>query len=61
MSIYSKDFITLEDGYQYYWVDGKGAISQAELRKIAAELDELNKPYDTEVNNYFNNPENVEI
>lgn len=49
------DFITLEDGYVYFWParDSLGAISAAELRVIADLLDEKNKPWDEEVRTYL--------
>jgi hypothetical protein len=47
------DIETLEDGYKYYWVKGKGALSASQLRAIADMLDELNKDWNDKVNEYF--------
>ncbi len=55
MSDFAKDFIPLEDGYYYYWPhSGKGAFSADNLRAIADELDRKNKPWDDQVQAYFN-------
>jgi hypothetical protein len=46
--------VTLEDGYYYYEPPIKGGVFGAwELRVIADYLDELNKPWDAEVQAYF--------
>ena len=39
----------LEDGYQYYWPNGGGAISASQLREIADELDRRNAEWDKQV------------
>jgi hypothetical protein len=55
MSDFAKDFIPLEDGYYYYWPrPGKGGFSADNLRAIADELDRKNKPWDDQVQAYFN-------
>jgi membrane protein involved in colicin uptake len=47
----------LDDGYQYFWIRGRGAMTAAALRIIADELDRINKPHDEEILEYFkNNP-----
>ena len=45
------DFITLEDGYKYYWPHGehRGAMSAELLRLIADELDAANEAWDLQV------------
>lgn len=42
------DFVTLEDGYKYYWPYGehRGAMSAELLRLIADELDAANATWD---------------
>ena len=42
------DFVTLEDGYKYYWPYGehRGAMSAELLRLIADELDAANAAWD---------------
>jgi hypothetical protein len=42
------DFVTLEDGYKYYWPHGEhsGAMSAELLRLIANELDAANAEWD---------------
>ncbi len=45
------EIIPLEDGYHYFWVSGKGAMSADELRIIADELDRMNKPWEDIINN----------
>jgi len=49
------DFITLEDGYVYFWVGGehRGALAAVKLRLIAQILDEKNAEWDAEVRRYF--------
>ncbi len=40
------EVVQLEDGFWYYWNDGKqGAIEAWVMRAIADRLDELNKPW----------------
>lgn len=44
------------DGYYYFEeLPNGGYWSAHSLRYIADKLDEINKPYDDEVNQYFNN------
>ncbi len=49
------DFLTLEDGYWYFWPaeTNQGAYSAYNLREIADELDAMNKPWDDSVNEFF--------
>ena len=50
MSTERKEFVTLEDGYYYFWPDKSlGALAPAELRILADILDERNKAWDTQV------------
>jgi hypothetical protein len=49
----SDDIIPLEDGYKYYWIENKGALSSGQLREIANYLDELNASWDAKVKEYF--------
>lgn len=44
-----KQFITLEDGYVYFWPTGPGAASASELRMLAEILDEKNAKWDAQV------------
>jgi hypothetical protein len=42
------------DGYYYFWqLRGDGAWQSYALRAIANKLDEVNKPYDDSVKEYF--------
>lgn len=47
---YEKDVFADVDGYFYYWVEGRGSLSAASLREIADHLDQINKPWDEQVN-----------
>ena len=47
------DIDPLDDGYLYYWPRSGGALSAYDLRSIANKLDELNKPWDDQVQEYF--------
>jgi len=38
-----------EDGFQYFWARGRGALSAADLRIIADELDKRNADWATKV------------
>lgn len=41
-----KDFVTLEDGFVYYWPEGSnGCFASHQLREIADELDSRNKDW----------------
>ena len=51
-------FVTLEDGFVYYWPFGPrvgGAISARELRQLADELDRRNEAWNNQINEYFGN------
>jgi hypothetical protein len=50
-------FVTLEDGFFYYWADGKGGISPHQLRWLADELDRRNKPLQESLDRYFKEEE----
>lgn len=39
-----EEIVPLEDGFRYFWVKDRGAMSAAVLRIIADELDRLNAP-----------------
>ena len=51
----------LEDGYYYYWPneDLQGCWDSHTLRAIADKLNELNEPWDRQINDYFEK-ENME-
>ena len=53
------DICTLDDGYWYYWpCDDAAALEAHRLREIADILDMMNKEWDDQVNEYFeNNPD----
>jgi hypothetical protein len=53
MSKYDKDMVTLEDGFKYFWYEGRGAFSANDLRNIADRLDELNEGWWDDIENYF--------
>lgn len=48
-----KDIVTLEDGFQYYWVENKGAMSAYRLREIADYLDAQNEELNQSIEKYF--------
>jgi len=41
-----KEIGPLDDGYQYFWIKNRGALSSQCLRIIADELDRLNADWD---------------
>jgi hypothetical protein len=49
------DIGPLEDGFQYFWVENRGAMSAADLRVIADELDRLNKDWQDELDHIASN------
>lgn len=50
----NKDIIPGDDGFYVFWPDRfTGAFSAANLRAIADRLDELNAPWEKEINDYF--------
>ena len=53
-----KDIVPLEDGYKYYWAEGRGALAASELRSIADYLDKLNFNWDLQVKEYFEKERN---
>lgn len=54
------DIIQDVDGYYYFWPsDGGGYFSEFALRVIADHLKELNKPWENEIERYFNESENL--
>lgn len=40
-----EDYVTLEDGFKYFWVVGKGALSADDLRSVADYLDKQNEEW----------------
>ena len=48
------EFVTLEDGYIYYWPSMQGALTSDDLRELANEIDERNDAWDKQVKDYFN-------
>jgi len=54
----SLDIFMLEDGFWYYFSEGKGASGSYCLREISDILDMMNKEWNDQVNAYFeNNPD----
>jgi hypothetical protein len=54
ISCIREDIIQDVDGYYYFWPsEGGGYFSEFVLRTIADHLEELNKPWDNEINQYF--------
>ena len=49
----SGDFVTLDDGFVYYWPSGNGSLAAYVLRWIADELDKRNKEWNKQINDYF--------
>lgn len=39
----------LDDGYRYFWIKDRGALSARDLRIIADELDRRNKEWDEHI------------
>jgi 4-alpha-glucanotransferase len=48
-----KEFVTLEDGFVYWWPSSQGTISSHDLRTLADELDRRNEAWQTQLNEYF--------
>ena len=48
-----KDFVKDVDGFTYWWPMGGGYWPAHALRTIADELDRINKPWEDEINKYF--------
>lgn len=46
-------FLKLEDGFLRFWVDNVGAFSAHDLRAIADHLDRENKPWQKQLDEYF--------
>jgi hypothetical protein len=59
VSDFAKDFISLEDGYYYWPPSGQVVFSADNLRAFADELDRKNKPWDDQVQAYFNEADQV--
>jgi len=55
-----EDFITLEDGFVYYWPSGSGGLSEGDLIVIADELRKRNAEWNTRIVRYFTSPLEVE-
>ena len=54
ISVIKEDCCMLEDGYLRYWPQQiRGYLSADDLRIIADYLDESNKAWDDQVNEYF--------
>lgn len=49
------DLCKLEDGFYYWWPDNTrtGCYESYVIREIADKLDELNKPWSNEIDEYF--------
>ena len=45
------DFTQLEDGFWYYWVPSRGAVSSHMLRELADELDARNTDWQAVIDN----------
>lgn len=48
-----KEIVAGDDGFYYYWPEGHGALSSADLRIIADELERRNAPLEAELEEYF--------
>ena len=53
------EIVPLEDGYQYFWIKNRGALSANVLRIIADELDRRNKKWDEQVQREFSKGEKM--
>ena len=47
------EFVTGSDGYVYWWPESKGYLSSVELRILADELDERNREWEKQIDDYF--------
>lgn len=55
------EIVTFEDGFKYFWPTNykHGAFSAHNLREIANHLDELNREWQRDIDEYFlTHPEN---
>ena len=44
-----QEVITLDDGFQYFWIENRGALTAHNLRAIADELDRRNSAWKEQV------------
>ena len=54
------EFGMLDDGYQYYFPNHRGALSAANLRTIADELDRRNAKWDEIVQREFSGQQHID-
>lgn len=47
------DIVSLDDGFKYYWVSNRGALSAESLRVIADELDRRNADWKQSIEEHF--------
>jgi hypothetical protein len=52
-----KEFVTMEDGFVYWWPSSQGTISSHDLRTLADELDRRNEVWQIQLNDFFNDLE----
>lgn len=48
-----KEFVTLEDGFVYYWPSKGGALTPYHLRTLADELDRRNEAWQKQIEEFF--------
>lgn len=48
-----QELVMGEDGFYYFWPSAAGALSAVDLAIIMGELNRLNEPIQTELENYF--------
>ena len=55
----NKDIIVIEDGFWVYWPtkESQGFLRPHDLRVIADHLDELNAPWEAQINKFFEEQE----
>lgn len=58
--VYLGDILTDVDGFYYYWPELRGGSwASIVMRLIADKLDELNQPWEEEIERYFNETHKV--
>ena len=60
-TIPEEHFVTLEDGFVYFWASREGAVDSQQLRQIADELDKRNEKWAKQINEYFDKQNDASI
>lgn len=48
-----EELVTGYDGFVYFWLDRKGALSSLDLRLLADGLDLINQPWNDTIDSFF--------